>query len=176
MFPSLIPPLWSLLCSQNNPERNSSKCWSFSMKKVFHPIDRSSHAFLDTCRKHPNVCFDFHSWIVTPIVWHSQLSYLIEGGRECREIMPESWWSQCTSQHLRADWKVWKMDCGVEQGGLRNRWWKLSDSCLASFEWPYGFPLCSLSRANLTECRCGKRCSSLPISLFFWLDQSFFPS
>lgn len=71
-------------------------------------------------------------------------SYLIEGGRECSQIMPESWWSWCTSQHLRADWKVWKMSFGVELGGLRNRWWKVFAPWLASCECLWVFPLCSL--------------------------------
>lgn len=52
--------------------------------------------------------------------------------------MPESWWSRCTHQHLRADWKVWKMSCGVELGELRNRWWKVFATCLASCKWLWG--------------------------------------
>lgn len=76
--------------------------------------------------------------------------------------MPESWWSWCTSQHLRADWKVWKMSCGVELGGLRNRWWNVFAPCLASCKWLWGFPLCSLEKADRTECHCGKRCLSSP--------------
>lgn len=95
-------------------------------------------------------------------------------GGECSEIMPESWWSWCTSQHLRADWKVWKMLCGVELGGLRNTWWKVFAPCLASCKWLWGLALCSLEKADLTECCCGKRCSSSPESPHFssWTSRS----
>lgn len=142
----------SFICLHKDPERSSFQSWCFTRKNVFASIWKSYLTSLGPAA---------NAWC---LLWFSDLnsnthcmnnipdSYLIEGGRECSQIMPESWWSWCTSQHLRADWKVWKMSFGVELEDLRNWWWKVFAPWLASCKCLWVFPSWSLEKSDLTEC------------------------